>query len=191
MPVIAVDSIAAALRHCAEGDAEAARTKVEAIRTSQLPRGPRARMTDAVVFDVYRREQFTCRYCGQQTVLLAALRYLSGRFPDLVPYHPNWRRDATHPLYPLITTSLDHLVPVRRGGTNEPTNLFTTCSRCNYQKGDLLLEELGWQVLPPSTVRWDGLTGFFLRAMAAHPLPELMNDVARLKALGAGMSWAT
>jgi len=31
--------------------------------------------------------------------------------------------------------SLDHIIPVRRGGTNHQYNLVTACDRCNLAKG--------------------------------------------------------
>lgn len=32
--------------------------------------------------------------------------------------------------------TLDHIVPVSRGGTNAPSNLVTCCKKCNLAKGD-------------------------------------------------------
>lgn len=37
--------------------------------------------------------------------------------------------------------TLDHVLPVSRGGTHAPTNLITACRRCNVARGDLLLSE--------------------------------------------------
>lgn len=35
---------------------------------------------------------------------------------------------------------LDHLTPVSAGGTNEATNLVTSCARCNAARGDRPVE---------------------------------------------------
>lgn len=35
----------------------------------------------------------------------------------------------------------DHIVPLVRGGTNDPENLVTACRSCNSSKGDKLLTE--------------------------------------------------
>ncbi len=35
----------------------------------------------------------------------------------------------------------DHIVPLVRGGTNDPENLVTACRSCNSSKGDRLLED--------------------------------------------------
>lgn len=36
---------------------------------------------------------------------------------------------------------IDHIVPVTRGGSNEPDNLCVACKPCNSSKGDRLLSE--------------------------------------------------
>lgn len=36
---------------------------------------------------------------------------------------------------------IDHIVPVKRGGTNDPDNLCVACRPCNISKSDLLLSE--------------------------------------------------
>lgn len=40
--------------------------------------------------------------------------------------------------------TVDHIVPRSRGGTHEWTNVALMCLRHNSQKGDRLLDELGW-----------------------------------------------
>jgi len=42
---------------------------------------------------------------------------------------------------PEVVLHIDHLVPVSRGGTNEPGNLITACSLCNLGKADKVLGE--------------------------------------------------
>jgi 5-methylcytosine-specific restriction endonuclease McrA len=33
-------------------------------------------------------------------------------------------------------TTVDHVIPISKGGTDEPDNLLAACSRCNYSKGN-------------------------------------------------------
>ena len=40
--------------------------------------------------------------------------------------------------------TVDHVVPRSRGGRHEWTNVVAACRRHNMQKGDRLLEEIGW-----------------------------------------------
>lgn len=32
--------------------------------------------------------------------------------------------------------TVDHIIPIAKGGTDEPENLLTACKRCNYSKQD-------------------------------------------------------
>ena len=42
--------------------------------------------------------------------------------------------------------TIDHVVPRSRGGGHEWTNVVAACRRHNMQKGDRLVEELGWSM---------------------------------------------
>lgn len=42
--------------------------------------------------------------------------------------------------------TVDHVVPRSRGGSHDWTNVVAACRRHNMQKGDRLLEELGWRL---------------------------------------------
>lgn len=55
---------------------------------------------------IYLRDQFRCVYCNR----------------NLVNAKAKYR-------------TLDHIIPVVNGGTNDETNLCTACKRCNDSKG--------------------------------------------------------
>jgi hypothetical protein len=76
---------------------------------------------------VYRRDGLFCRYCDR------SLR--DGR-----------RGRVSRVALPPAT--IDHVVPVSRGGGWELENLVTACFDCNNEKGDKTLGELGWTLLP-------------------------------------------
>lgn len=40
--------------------------------------------------------------------------------------------------------TIDHVVPKSRGGKHTWTNVVIACRRCNFNKGDKLLSEIGW-----------------------------------------------
>lgn len=42
--------------------------------------------------------------------------------------------------------TIDHIRPRSRGGKNEWTNVVACCRLHNFQKGDRLLEEIGWRL---------------------------------------------
>lgn len=53
-----------------------------------------------------------------------------------------WKRQGRECAYcPALATSLDHVVPVSRGGSNYEDNLVPACLSCNGSKNGLTLEE--------------------------------------------------
>jgi hypothetical protein len=124
---------------------------------------------------VFLRDGFVDRYSGGRLVFPPMLRILSRALPDEFPYHPNWRTDDTHRAYWELSATLDHLVPISRGGVDEESNWVTTSMLHNGAKMNWTLEELGWTLYPPGDRRsWDGLLGCFLACADAHP--ELLAD---------------
>jgi len=63
---------------------------------------------------IYLRDQFRCVYCNRNLATVKA-KY----------------------------RTLDHIVPVTRGGDNDATNLCTACKHCNDSKGD----KTAWEYL--------------------------------------------
>lgn len=71
--------------------------------------------------------------------------------------------DSSHPLYWELTPTLDHVVPVTRGGQDRLENWITTSMIINARKGTYTLDELGWKLLPPGDRNeWDGLITLFI-----------------------------
>ena len=66
------------------------------------------------------------------------LRYeVYKKYDDYCTYcHVRFRGDKT----------IDHVIPVSRGGSNDIENLVVCCRSCNSTKGVKSLEELGWCV---------------------------------------------
>lgn len=51
--------------------------------------------------------------------------------------------------------TLDHVVPKSRGGKSSWTNVVACCTMCNADKGNRLLEEIGWKLKKqPVKPRW-------------------------------------
>ena len=84
-----------------------------------------------------------------------------------VPYHAQvpltrralFARDGGRCVYcgaPAAT--IDHVVPRSRGGEHAWTNVVSACHRCNHQKADRPISELGWRLrsVPrqPTGVAW-------------------------------------
>lgn len=63
------------------------------------------RIQDKKRFEVFKRDNFTCQYCG-------------GRPPGVI-------------------LTIDHILPLASGGTDDIENLITACELCNSGKGDV------------------------------------------------------
>jgi 5-methylcytosine-specific restriction endonuclease McrA len=60
--------------------------------------------------------------------------------------------------------TIDHVLPRSRGGQHAWENCVASCTICNHQKADRLLEELGWTLaVPPAVPR-----GAHWRLVGAH-----------------------
>lgn len=128
---------------------------------SPFPRAKRLEPRSAEVRATFIRDAYVCRYshCRRRTISLDVLKLLSKAFPDVLPYHPNWKPVESHILYWTYSTSLEHRVSFPSGGTSAAENLLTACYQCNDIKSHLPVELLGWSVdTPPERLEWDGLT---------------------------------
>ena len=93
----------------------------------------------------------------------ALLRLLSRLLPSEFPFHPNWKMTETHMVYWELFPTVDHIVPIARGGADDETNWATTSMLRNSAKSNWTLEELGWQLVPAGDLReWDGLLTWFV-----------------------------
>jgi hypothetical protein len=118
---------------------------------------------------VFTRDGFIDRYSGQRLVFPGVLRLLSRLLPEEFPFHPNWKISETHPAYWELFPTIDHLVPIARGGSNSEANWITTSMSRNASKANWTLAELGWSLREPgSLAEWDGLTGFFLESIDSN-----------------------
>jgi hypothetical protein len=122
------------------------------------------RYTEVQSLQVFRRDGFVDRYSGQPLVFPGALRLLSRLLPQEFPFHPRWKMAETHPAYWELFPTIDHVLPVSRGGVDSDVNWVTTSMVRNAAKANWTLEELGWSLHPAgSPADWDGLMGSFLK----------------------------
>jgi hypothetical protein len=112
---------------------------------------------------VFLRDGFLDRYSGSPLVLPGALRAISMAIPEAFPYQRNWKAGECHPAFWQLAATVDHVVPVTLGGSNDEANLVTTSMQRNMAKGNFALEELNWTLYPPGDGTWDGLSAWFVR----------------------------
>lgn len=119
---------------------------------------------------VFVRDGFVDRYGGELLVFPGTLRLLSRLLPTEFPFHPNWKMSATHPAYWELFPTVDHLIPVARGGIDGEANWVTTSMLRNSAKSNWTMEDLGWQLLPPGDfAQWDGLVAWFFEFVGRDP----------------------
>jgi hypothetical protein len=157
-----LDNLGDALSALASGDRARADNAIAGLAVL-LPDPPdKVSINPKLTASVFQRDGYLCRYCGRRTVPPAILRAASLVWPQYLPYNPNWRADATHPIFATLSASVDHVEPRAHGGSSvDQDNLVTACWPHNSQKGELTLEHLGWVLLPPRSTDWDGLVGVY------------------------------
>ena len=130
---------------------------------------------------VFLRDGFVDRYSGSRLVNPAVLRLLSALLPEDFPAHPNWKHNESHIAYWELFPTIDHLVPVARGGADIAENWVTTSMLRNSAKANALLEEIEWHLYPKGDIdKWDGLTRWIVEYVAASDnLTSLTGDAKR------------
>ena len=126
--------------------------------------------TDFQKTEIFRRDGFIDRYSGQELVFPPVLRILSNIMPEEFPFHPNWKVSECHIAYWQLMPTIDHVVPVSRGGSDEESNWVCTSQLRNGAKSNWLLSELDWTLREPGDLaNWDGLFGWFMWYVGEHP----------------------
>jgi len=106
---------------------------------------------------------FIDRYSGDKLLFPGLLMILSIEFPDIFKYHRNWKMSETHSIYWELFPTIDHLIPVARGGNDNEDNWITTSMIRNSAKSNWTIEELGWNLRDKGNLKdWDGLINIFL-----------------------------
>ncbi|MCX5856277.1 MAG: HNH endonuclease signature motif containing protein [Deltaproteobacteria bacterium] len=115
---------------------------------------------------IFVRDGFVDRYSGKHLLFPPVLRLLSFLLPKEFPFHRNWKMKETHPIYWERFPTLDHIIPIARGGTDDADNLISTSMLRNSAKANWTLEELDWSVHPPGDMdQWDGMLSWFVKYM--------------------------
>ena len=168
----------------AAGDLASAATTLQHQYPFQPTSNAGRRYTPFQSVRVFLRDGFCDRYSGQRLVNPAALRLVSALLPEDFPAHPNWKQSESHIGFWELFPTIDHLVPVARGGADSEANWVTASMFRNSAKGNALLDELDWQLHPPGDLAsWDGLTASIVAYFDADPdLKGLPSDGARHRA---------
>ena len=106
---------------------------------------------------------FVDRYSGKRLVFPASLTLISVLLPEEFPYPPGGRMGESHVAFWELWPTIDHIVPVARGGSHEPSTWVCTSMLRKSVKSNWKLEEIGWTLMEGECIEdWDGLMGWFL-----------------------------
>lgn len=95
---------------------------------------------------VFLRDGFVDRYSGKRLVNPGILKSITRFFPEEFPYHPHWKMTQCHRAYWELLPTVDHIVPIARGGEDAIENWVTTSMLNNSIKSNWTLEELRWDI---------------------------------------------
>lgn len=126
--------------------------------------------TPRVMTRIFARDGFIDRYRGTWLVFPPVLRLLSHYLPAEFPYHKNGKMTEGHIAYWELFPTIDHIVPIARGGPDSEKNWVCCSMLTNSIKSNWTLEQLQWQLLPQGNLtEWDGLVGWFVQQVSADP----------------------
>ena len=139
----------------------------KSIITSQYPfqnlKKKRTPISKSTALRIFVRDGFIDRYSGAALIFPGTLRIISELMPDVFPYHPHGRLDLCHPAWWYLFPSIDHVIPVAFGGTDDDENLITTSNLLNMTKRNAPLDDLDWTLYPSGNIaEWDGLLAWFM-----------------------------
>jgi hypothetical protein len=162
------------LRRACEALSAQDKTTAEAIVSAEFPFKPAVKSdrkyTETETTALFLRDGFVDRYSGDRLIYPPVLRLISLALPSAFPYHPNWKMDQCHIAYWALSPTVDHIIPVSRGGDDDAENWATTSMLRNSSKSNWLLEEINWSLHPRGKLSdWDGMFYWFLSHVSANP----------------------
>jgi hypothetical protein len=159
-----LSDVCAALK---DGDSHSARATL----TSRYPFEPvekiARRYSERRSMNQFMRDGFIDRYTGNRLINPGVLRLLHVVLGDDFPAHQNWKASETHIAFWELFPTVDHLVPVSRGGCDDESNWVTASMLSNGAKAHWTLKELGWKLHPEGADEWDGLSRWLVEYLAA------------------------
>jgi 5-methylcytosine-specific restriction endonuclease McrA len=127
---------------------------------------------------VFLRDGFIDRYTGDKLIFPGLIKILTLEFSDVFKYHRNWKMSETHMIYWDLFPTIDHLIPVARGGEDNDSNWVTTSMIRNSAKSNWTMEEIGWKLQDKGQLNnWDGLVSYFIDLTNKNPDYEKDNYI--------------
>ena len=167
------------------GDIEKGREIIQKKYPHKKPLKARKSFTPKEQLKIFLRDGFIDRYSGNKLIFPGVLCILSHLLPDVFPYQTNWKTDECHQAWWNLFPSIDHIVPLAFGGTNDEGNLVCTSMKRNLAKSTSTLEEIGWKIYPAGNLNdWDGLFYWFMNYVEKNPELLQNNDIKKWYKVG-------
>ncbi len=167
---VGIDAICEACTALLDEDIDRGKEIIRTKYPHQKPMKQRKSFTKKEQLTIFMRDGFIDRYSGGRLIFPGVLAILSSTMPDVFPVHDNWKTDQCHQAWWDLFPSIDHIVPLAFGGTNDEDNLVCTSMKRNMAKATSSLEEIGWELHPAGKLHeWDGLLLWFLQYVQMHP----------------------
>lgn len=116
---------------------------------------------------IWKRDFWTCRYCGEPVFFLPTLKLLDELSPHHGYNHPHSKTGEVLSLFQWRWASVDHVNPTSKGGEDSEDNYVTACWKCNLYLNDITPEQ--GKPLPNKSnenavkVNWDGLSSLYVK----------------------------
>ena len=116
-----------------------------------------------IQYEIFCRDNWHCRYCNDAVIFTPLLKILDNISPNRGYYHPNGKSDKMLSLFANKFASVDHIVPVTKGGKNEVDNFVTSCWECNLKFGNKTHKEgkPKPQNKNSNVTNWDGFSSLY------------------------------
>jgi len=123
---------------------------------------------------IFLRDGFIDRYSGDNLLFPGLIKILTIELPDIFKYHRNWKMSDTHMIYWDLFPTIDHLIPIARGGQDNESNWITTSMVRNAAKSNWTIEELGWKLFDKGQLdNWNGLINYFIELTNKNPVYKM------------------
>ena len=92
--------------------------------------------------EVFERDRFRCRYCGNKLISQDFLRLFIKKL-DSDHFKRGKTNLTTHGIIHIAWPVADHVKPWNQGGLTDLSNLVSSCATCNYGKDGYTIKQLG------------------------------------------------
>ncbi len=138
------------------------RKKIDEENKSVKKANETPRLNPTLEKDVFKRDCYRCRYCGQRIVAKEVFTEVS-RILGSENFSVERENSKRNGLTLGLRGVADHVDPYASGGETEVDNLVTSCYSCNFGKAGYTLKQMGLddpRARKPVNDDWNGLSEF-------------------------------